>query len=168
VAGKYARKVSPEEKAARLFEELADGERLTLRELVARTKMSRSQVYQGWAELRRYLGRGACIVEPHRQATVYYLSDDYDDGARYILWQSRHVFRRIVATKQTVKALQEATQRTGQDAAQPALAAAHAGLVGATAAMDNLIRELARQAGHKPADVERWLKDPAMIAPTDQ
>ncbi len=94
------------EKAAKVFDVLAQDHRprMSLAQIAEAAGISLSQAQQGWSWLRKTMPDLA-IMEPHRQNTVYYLSDDFSDGARYILWQTKHLLARMMSDKDTVRQL---------------------------------------------------------------
>jgi hypothetical protein len=138
-----------EEKAERVFGALMpdDGTRprLTIPQLQVLTGMSRVQVRQGWKWLRETLGVSIAVMEPHREYSVYFLSDEFDDGVAYLFWQTSNVYRRVVSARNTLRDLKRASEHLPEVA--NALEESEGNLSGVRSNLRQLLRELHERAG---------------------
>jgi hypothetical protein len=149
--------VDDEEKARRLFGVLNQKPRprLTLGEIGERTGMSPAQVRKGWKKLRQTLGEQIAVMEPHREASVYYLSEEFNDGARYMLWQAKHLYTRIASAQLTVRDLHRAGQHM-PEAVRP-LKQSDRNLGGALANIEQLLGTMGRRAGLTDEELDKML-----------
>jgi hypothetical protein len=102
--------ISNDEKVNRVFGVLSQEPRprLSMRELAHATSLSLSQAYEGWRALRQILSDHVAVMEPHGAATVYYLSDEFQPGAEYLYWQTRHIYTRVNSARASVRDLERA------------------------------------------------------------
>ena len=66
----------------------------------------RGATRRGWQHLRRTLGDQIAIVEVRREHSIYRLSDEFNDGAQYMFWQTKHLLTRVTLARATVRQLQ--------------------------------------------------------------
>ena len=152
-----AEKLTNNEKAARVFDVLSQNHRprLSLAQIAEEANLSVAQAQQGWTWLRRTMPE-LCIMEPHRQNTVYYLSDEFTDGARYILWQTRHMMTRMATDRHTVRQLSllaDVSTRRGRAIAKMAKLLDSVDLF-----MAELIQASAEEAGMTEEEVDKLLE----------
>jgi AraC-like DNA-binding protein len=153
----FAPRLSNEEKVDRVFQALSGDPRpkLSLRQLQEETGMSASQVKGGWHLLKRMLGTLA-VVDLGRQNTVYHLSDEFTDGAQYLLWQARHIYTRICSERAT---LMQLTTISDSQFAKP-LVETEGNLGGAWANLRQLIRDVAKHLGYTDTEITEILERP--------
>jgi hypothetical protein len=86
-----------EDKQERVFQALANGQKLTKRQLVDATEMSTTQVVEGWRGLRGQADGHMWVMEPHREHTLYFASEECEPMLHYMLWQARRNYRQTVS-----------------------------------------------------------------------
>lgn len=150
-------KVDDSEKAQRVFSLLnqVPRPRLTIGDISSQTAMSPAQVRKGWGILRKTLGEQIAVMEPHREHSVYYLSEEFNDGARYMFWQARHLYARIASARYTVRDLLRAGDHM-PEAVRP-LRQSEGNLVGAFSNIQQLLEAMGRRAGIPDEELERIL-----------
>jgi hypothetical protein len=155
----YSLVVPDEEKAQRVLAALLpdDGSRprLTMPQIENLTGLSPAQARRGWRLLRRVL-QNVAVMEPHRQNSVYYLSEEFDDGTSYLFWQAKHLYTRVVSARGTVAQLRQVAESI--PGVGPSLSLTEANLSGAWANLTQLVRTLADQLGVPVEEVERFLQ----------
>lgn len=150
--------VPDHEKAQRVFNLLAaePRQRLTIWEIADETGMSLAQTRKGWKLVRDLLGQLA-VMEPHRENSVYFLTDDFDDGAQYVFWQTRQVYSRVKSERRTLASLQTATAHRAD--VQNVLAEAEANLAGTWSNLRQVIRALGVELKVDSAELAKILAD---------
>ena len=86
-------------------------------------------------------------MEPHRQNSVYYFTEEFNDGMSYLHWQCKHIYARVNSAQVSVG------QLTPLAAAHPDVAKelhdTEMALNGAWAGLKNALKELEKRSDIK-------------------